>query len=317
MRYAVVDIGSNTVKMNIYDAVITDTPDFAPSLSTVLIESATIGLISYKKGALMSDVGIVKLIETLSAFKKLSDNVASDVFMCYATASLRFIDNADEVIRLVRDRTGIEIDLITGENEALFGFDGLRWGLGQNVRCGIMADLGGGSTELVGFIDSMAVHAISLPVGCLTLYKKYVGGILPQKSELKDIRACIDDSLDGVDWLAGYGDTAYLVGGTARALGRLHAQLYPNDRPERGYQMSAEEVEEVARRLREPGKKEIELLIRTVPDRLHTIIPGIAVYRKVIKRMGAAKIVISTGGLREGYLLNRLKKEYKGEDNAE
>ncbi|MFA6947502.1 MAG: hypothetical protein WCQ72_00805 [Eubacteriales bacterium] len=313
MRYSVVDIGSNTLKMNIYDAEVSA----APALSLVLSESATIGLISYKNGALMGDGGIVKLVETLEAFKKLSDNVGSNVFMCYATASLRFIDNSDEVIRIVRDRTGIAIDLISGENEALFGFDGLRWGLGQDVRCGVMADLGGGSTELVGFIDGMAVRAISLSVGCLTLYKKYVGEILPKKQEIKEIRVSVDKSLADIDWLGGYGDTAYLVGGTARALGRLHAQLYPNDRPERGYQMSAEEVGEVAHRLREPGKKEAELLIRTVPDRLHTIIPGITVYRRIIKKMGAEKIVISNGGLREGYLLSRLKNLSAKEDNAE
>lgn len=315
MRYAVVDIGSNTLKMTIYDVAEPKNPE----LVTVLSESVTLGLINYNRRKIMSAEGIEKLAETLETFKKLADNVSADVIYCFATASLRSIENSAEVISVVRDRTGLETDLISGENEALLGFEGLRCGLPESVECrqGLMVDLGGGSTELLGFIDKIAVRALSLPFGCLSLWRKYVSGILPDKDEIKKIRRFVSDSLSDIGWLGSYGNRVYLVGGTARALASIHAELNGVDareHPVAGYTISGAEVADVLSRYKKPDKDAVGLLIRTVPDRLHTVIPGITVYSSIIGRMGEicgeeddTEISVSTGGLREGYLLSKIR----------
>ena len=83
MRYAVVDIGSNTVKIYVYDAV---KGDSGLKLTQIMCESRTLGLINYVKKGQMSEDGILKLVQTLIDYKRISDNISTDVFICFATA---------------------------------------------------------------------------------------------------------------------------------------------------------------------------------------------------------------------------------------
>ena len=85
-----------------------------------------------------------------------------------ATASLRSVNNAIAVLEKIKSRTGCKPELISGDCEALLSLEGIKTALGD-VSAGIMADMGGGSTEIVGFIDGNAVHTVSVPIGCLSL----------------------------------------------------------------------------------------------------------------------------------------------------
>ena len=106
----------------------------------------------------------------------------------------------------------------------------------------------------------------------------------------------------------------YLVGGTARALASLHDAIYSTGRPVNGYTMTADEVAATFKCFRDADKERISLLTRLVPDRLHTIIPGLCAYRRLISIIGASNVVIALGGLREGYLAERLAE---AKDNGE
>lgn len=304
MRCAVVDIGSNSIRMNIYDAF-----DTAPhSFKHVLTECDNSGLLNYVNHRIISDEGILKLIDVLSTFKDITGNVSCDKSFYFATASLRSIDNKTDVISTVRDRLGIEIELISGENEALLSFEGLKLSFGYKIRSGIMIDMGGGSTELLGFVDALTVRAQSLPFGCLSLYKRYVGSILPSKDELKKIKIFIDHRISEVCWLKYYGNTAYLVGGTARAAGKLRDLLFNNGLSEPVCSMTYNELKAVFDYLKKPDEEIIKQLVRIIPDRLHTLVPGILTYLRILNFAQTQNIIISPTGIREGYLIKRIIK---------
>ena len=211
-RYAVVDIGSNTVKMNIYDVMTSEEGE--TRLNLVLTESSTIGLINYKRRRIMSDTGISRLIETLEKYKKLAlaVNVAEDRIFSLATASLRYIVNASRVVSIVKAQTGLDTSLISGENEALLCFDGLKYALGGSVRTGMLCDLGGGSIELLGFVDGLAVKAYSDKFGCLSLYRKFVDEIIPRKRKRRRITVYCRRQNQPCRLAQLYGDTLYIVG---------------------------------------------------------------------------------------------------------
>lgn len=307
MRCAVIDVGSNTVKMTVYDAA----PGVRPRV--VLGETATVGLIAYNEDSRMSDVGVAKLIETIAGFGALAKSVNTEKLWCIATASLRGLENAGEVARLVGENTGVTLELISGEREAVYSFSGLCAGFAEPPRRGVMLDLGGGSTELLGFIDGLAVRTVSLPFGCLSLFREFVSGVLPTDGEYRAIKHKVAKEAECADWLSGWSDTVYLVGGTGRALGLLHSALFKTSRPSQGYAMTADEVAATVKYYRRPDKERVELLTRLVPDRLHTIIPGLCAYRKLISMIGAKSVVISTSGLREGFLSERLRAEWEKE----
>ena len=170
--------------MNIYDVMTSEEGE--TRLNLVLTESSTIGLINYKRRRIMSDTGISRLIETLEKYKKLAlaVNVAEDRIFSLATASLRYIVNASRVVSIVKAQTGLDTSLISGENEALLCFDGLKYALGGSVRTGMLCDLGGGSIELLGFVDGLAVNYSEIRLSFAV--HKFVDEIFPSKKERKD-----------------------------------------------------------------------------------------------------------------------------------
>jgi len=302
MRYAIIDIGSNTVKMNLYDTF----DDKRPEL--ILGESRTVGLISYSQHKQLPEEGIGRLIETLSYYGELAAKLHADRVHCFGTASLRAVENGGEVVEKVLDKTGMKIDIVSGENEALLSFGGLKFGLGDQLRSGVMIDIGGGSTELLGFVDGLAVRAVSLEFGCLSLFRKFVSGaILPNKKEIEKIKKFVDEKLAGADWLPQWSSSVYIVGGTARSLGRLHSEHFKQPYTPYGYTMPSGDVKDVVNRFKLPKDEDLNVMIRNLPDRLHTIIPGIIAYRRIINAIGGSEIIVSETGIREGYLMQVLK----------
>lgn len=311
IRYAVVDIGSNTLKMNIYDTNPRAESTGGVVCTPVLNETKTVGLMNYNQNSVMSEPGIIRLIETLSEYKKLAEKINVDHIYYIATASLRNAENHGEIIALVKERIDIDIELISGEEEAVLSFKGLKYGAetrGEQLHSGIMIDMGGGSTELTGFIDGLAVRALSIPFGCLSLFKQFVSGVLPCKDEIEKIKKFVDSKAEEVNWLANYGGAVYLVGGTGKAISKLHAELAARSVQDVDvfYELKYSEMKEIAKTLKSQDKKMIEILVKSVPDRLHTIIPGLTAYNRLLKHMNAENVVIAGVGLREGYLTSKL-----------
>lgn len=299
MRYAVVDIGSNTVKIYVYDANQSST---GLQLTQIMSESRTLGLINHVKKGQLSEDGILKLVETLIDYKRISDNISTDVFICFATASLRNIENVEVVLEKVKQHAEVAVDLIDGETEAMLSFEGLKSTVNENLQSGIMIDMGGGSTELIGFVDALAVRAHSMPFGCLSLYRKFVDELFPKKSETKDIRNYVSKKLEEVDWIKKYGDTTYLVGGTGRAIASIHNEIYKHELTLTNYKITVDEFNYLYEYFKKMKNEEIRLLVRTQPERLHTILPGLAAYKEIIDQIGTKNIVVCTSGIREGYL---------------
>lgn len=298
MRYAVTDIGANTVRMNIYDVC-------GSRYERILTQTDTPGLLGYVNDNRMSEEGILKLLDTITTFEQFAKNVQCDSTSYFATSSLRGVENSSDVTRVIREHTGVDIDLIGGESEALLSFAGLKLSF-SDIKSGIMIDMGGGSTELLGFVDGMAVRAVSRPFGSLSLYRENVAGILPEKNEIKAIKASVDRNMRDVCWLGNYGDTAYLVGGTARTAGRLRDLIFRGGASEPVCRMTADELKAVYDIVKRPDRDALAVMLRAAPDRLHTLIPGMIAVRRILSAAGISNIVISPTGIREGYLTQKL-----------
>jgi len=275
MRYAVVDIGSNTVKVNVYTSDIS-------VMSGVFHTSRFLGLITYINDNVMADTGIALLIDTINEYKQLIIENAADESVYIATASLRNLDNQAEILNAVYNAAGVNIEILSGHDEARYSFEGLRYR--HEISTGLMIDMGGGSTEIIGFRDGKLGDVISLPIGCLKLYNTFVSDILPTADEISSINSYIDTVISDIPWLADYGDTVYLIGGTARALELFGKLTTYDDFPA----------------LLERIGSDIDLINEKIPSRLTTIIPGLTAYCRLLRRMGTRTVVITQTNICEG-----------------
>jgi exopolyphosphatase/guanosine-5'-triphosphate,3'-diphosphate pyrophosphatase len=293
MRYAIVDIGSNTVKISVYD-------DESGTLKQVLRQSSTLGLATYRRDDRLTDEGIHILAATLQEYRHLAAMVSADHLACIATASLRNLLNADEVVARIKELCGMTIDIISGEREAALGFAGLVSAVGV-PQDGIFIDLGGASTELITARDGKPTSTVSLPFGALKLYHAHVSSLFPTEAEEDAIRRHVSAALEGyLDGRVVSDEVAYLTGGTAKAIAKLMRLLSPERDGRRAF--SVDEFRALAEALRSSDGDFLHRAASRIPERFHMISPGLIALLTIFERYGIKTVHIVYSGIRDGYV---------------
>ena len=295
-KYAIVDLGSNTIRLSVYERKDDN------SFHLLFSEKETAGLAGYIEKGIMTPPGISRACEALENFHHLLRLFGMDEMRVFATASLRNIRNTQEAVKEIWKRTGLQVDVLSGEQEARLGYYGAL--SSAKLNKGALFDIGGGSTELVTFSEGKILSAQSLDIGSLNLFQKNVTGIWPKKSEISAIIHQIKGTLkqahlpkEPVKHLCG-------VGGTARAVLKI-ANVY-HRLPLENRRLSCIQLEDVCILLQQKGRKARDLTLRMCPDRIHTIIPGILLMYTLCSVLGCQDIYISPYGVREGYLCQKI-----------
>ncbi|MCL2476497.1 phosphatase [Candidatus Bathycorpusculum sp.] len=307
MKYAIIDLGSNSTRLAIYRYE-------NGKFDKIFNQKEILGLAEYVSKDALSTNGIKKACAVLNDFKAnaLNFTALSNIHLI-ATASLRNITNKDEAVKLIIEKTGLTPNVLEGETEATLGFAGAS----QYVNCdnGVMIDIGGASTELVLFRNYRAVNLISLPIGCLNLAVKHVSEIIPKKSEMKQITADISNQFSKIDWET---DTNYPlmigVGGTLRAALKLSCSIF--DLPQEQNSIETRYIKKITKLLIENKNDIYHTTYKTIPERLMTILPGLAILRYAIKKFECKTITVSEYGIREGYLMDRVLKKHDEPPNS-
>ena len=297
MICGIVDLGSNTIRLSIYHW---EGQDFR-----LLLNKKTIaGLAGYVQGGVLSDSGILVACRTLSSYRALLDNFQVSKMHVFATASLRNISNTGEAVETIRDVTGIPVEVLSGDAEAALSFKGAV--LPGGVSTGLLADIGGGSFELVSYEDMSITSACSLPVGSLSLYTRFVNGLFPTSEERKAMRAYVEEQLDRARTAGVRRSRLCGVGGTIRALNKLSVDVF--HKPPESRSMTAEELRELYKLLKKDGRDTLRQILHAAPDRVHTLVPGLVILNTIIKAYGVELVTASSSGVREGYLMDRVMK---------
>ena len=298
MIYGIADVGSNTVRLSIYKCE-------GGEIRLLMNRKVMAGLAGYVRHGALTPEGIEVACQTLQGYRSLMDNLELPDLRVFATASLRNISNTEEAVGAVMAATGLRVDVLSGREEAELSFRGAIQNAG--LYTGLLVDLGGGSTELVSYRSRAIQSACSLSVGSLSLFSKYVSKLHPTKEERRAIRRAVEEQLE--QYVPQHGPARHIcgVGGTVRAACKVANAMF--DRPAGDRSLDRDELKEMLQRLKKPGKDELRLLLKTVPDRIHTIIPGLLALDTIAKAYGAQTITASACGVREGYLLARVLEE--------
>lgn len=298
---AIVDIGSNSVRLVAYESQSrAPTPIFNEKVLCGLGKGvATTGLLSPE--------AIGKALGALRNFRALCRNMAIDDIEVIATAATREASNGAEFLAAARDAIGHEVALIGGKREAELSALGVVSSF-HRVD-GVMGDLGGGSLELADVNRTRIGKGLSLPIGGLALVDLSRGS---PKRATKIVR----DAVAGLGLLKPLqGRTFYAVGGTWRALARLHMRQrnYPLD-VMHGYVIPAAEAGAFARLVERVAADALSSINSVNAARRPLLSYGAVVLDEIIRAGRPQQIVISASGVREGLMFERLSAGERADD---
>ena len=299
--FAVVDIGSNSIRLVIYES-------FSRTPAVVHNEKAicAIGRDMVTRRRLHEE-GMRLALDSLSRFRMLADAHHVELRDAVATAAARDAVNGQEFVRRAEAAWGSPIRILSGEEEARLAAQGVLAGIPSAV--GLVADLGGGSLDMVTVKGGETGMAMTLPFGPLRL-------IDVARGDTEHARDIVRSGLEETKRLGGLdGRALYAVGGVWRSFARvdmeefgyplhvLHNYAIPNER--------AVKISRVLARL---SRKSFELM-RVVSRRRAEALPyGAIVLEELLLVTGLSEVVISAYGVREGLLYEQLGAEERAKD---
>ena len=297
--YGVIDVGSNTIRLSIYEV---SDGEVYPMLNN----KTTAGLAGYVKKGKMTKKGIQKACDVLNRYKEMMEHFPLEELFVFATASLRNISNTDDALQTIQAETGLSIDVLTGYQEATFDFIGAAHSI--NLDEGVLLDIGGGSTEILVYERGQIQNAVSLPFGSLSMFTNYVSRLFPTKKEKKEIEAAVMKEVGKIKFLQNKRfDTMVGIGGSIRATKNMNNTVF--ELPKENNVIIAEDVPKLLKQFKGDENEILRKVLKISPDRVHTLIPGMIVMNTVCEYVQCKDIIMSAFGVREGYLYQKLDRK--------
>lgn len=285
-RTAIIDVGSNSVRLVIFG-------EGARAPLAMLNEKAfcELGLGVAETGKL-NPKGVKQALATIQRYRWLiSANKVSKI-IAFATAAVRYAEDGPAFVEMVRDRTGISLDVLSGEKEAELAGRGVFFGIPD--AAGVAGDMGGSSLELVPLQDGETRPGSSLPLGPLHFADRL--------DDPGYIQTTTARKLGELDWLPGVkGQALYLVGGTWRAFAKLDIGMrnYPINIIH-GYEMTPERAMDLAKVVSRQSPDSLVSAHGISKRRIRTLPVTAIVLTEMLKALRPTRLVFSGHGVREG-----------------
>lgn len=295
-RVAVVDIGSNSARMVIYEK----TSRYAFHLLHEEKSRVRISENAYKHQGNLQEIPMQRAFEALKDFVDITKSFQVSKILCVATSALRDAPNKKDFLKKVKDNLKLQIRVIDGEKEAYYGAIACL-NLLPKLESALSIDIGGGSTEF-SFINSKDIsNTVSLDIGTVRLKELYC-----DNHDLSHAIEYIDENLKFLDDVKI--STLVGIGGTFRALSSaiMEKNNYPFNKLH-AYQYEAKVFKKFISKILEADESEL-LNLGIKENRFDVIKPGALILERVLKKISATDIVTSGVGVREGvYLCDLLR----------
>jgi exopolyphosphatase/guanosine-5'-triphosphate,3'-diphosphate pyrophosphatase len=301
-RRAVVDLGSNSVRLVIYEG---------DSRNPVQIfnEKAVLRLAKgMTKTGKMDKAALVQAETVLRRYAAVARAMGAQILEVLATSAVRDAENGPEFVKhLQKNIPEMRINVLSGNAEASLSAEGVLCGI--PAADGILADLGGGSLELVRLDAGRVGTSVTLPIGVIRLADR-AGG------DLMKARQIVTTALEEAPFVAeAAGRDLYLSGGAFRALARIHIMQtgYPLNMVHH-YTIGREEARDLAGVISEAGRKLIERMPGVPKRRIEDLPYAALILRRLLRASGVERVVFSANGMREGWFARLMPPEIRAED---
>ena len=298
MKISIIDIGSNTIKLVIYE-VRKDS-----SFIGVHQESTKVKLgesLAYSDR--LNEQSILKSIDVLLQYRDITRLEAANKVLCVGTSAVREARNGQYFIDQVLKKTGFRVRILNGEEEAYYSYLGAS--MTTCIPNGLYFDLGGGSLELVYTEDFNVKKAEALPLGALRLSRTFAND--DDSFSKKDCDNMTQIILDTLPTKKNYGigiDTLLVgAGGTLRAIGRYDQKSsgFPFEKIH-NYRLRLNTIDSLRKDLSFLKPSEISSKWSFDSTRVETVVAGIHVIHSIMKKFDFEEVIISGYGIREGIL---------------
>ena len=293
MKYAVCDIGSNTIRLCIYEFE-------NGKIKTLVNNKEHTELAKYIENNLISEEGIQAAVCAILKHRETVESFGIEKPMYFATAALRNIENSKEAVAEISKKSGVFIEVISGEDEALCDFLGATCDF--EIPEGTVCDIGGGSSEIVYFKNGEICGSCSMPTGSLLAYKNFVSDEFPTSGEMKNLQNEIEKLFNEQAFDIPEGLVLCGIGGSicsALSLYNMYYGLSSN------MDMECEKFHKMLDEILLSDNKR-DLISRVSKSRIYTLIPGMIILDKIISMLGISLVKVTYNGVREGYLIKNV-----------
>jgi exopolyphosphatase/guanosine-5'-triphosphate,3'-diphosphate pyrophosphatase len=304
MRLGVLDIGSNTGHLLVVDAHGGAAPMPAYSYKEPLRLAEHLD----EQGA-VSERGVEALTGFVSQALLVAEDKGCEEILGFATSAVRDAVNTDEVLRRVNEATGVDIGVLSGEDEARLTFLAVRRWFGWSSGRLAVFDIGGGSLEIAAGADEAPDVAQSLPLGAGRVTRDLLPGDPPDLETVREVRRVVRAEIArdaGTLLRGGRPDHAVATSKTFRSLARVCGAAPSGEGLLVRRVLPADELTKRLPELAEMANAEKAKLPGVSANRAHQLLAGALVADAVMDIFGLAELEICPWALREGVILERL-----------
>jgi exopolyphosphatase/guanosine-5'-triphosphate,3'-diphosphate pyrophosphatase len=298
------DVGSNTVHLLVVDGHRGAQP--VPQLS----HKSELRLAEHiDRHGELNKAGADALVAAAQAARKEADELDCDEMLAFATSAVRDAKNSAHVLRRVEKEAGVELSVLSGEDEARLTFLAVRRWFGWSAGNLICLDIGGGSLELAAGADEEPAQAFSLPLGAARLTREWFSNDPPSKDEVAQLTEHVATLLEKpADRLLRNGppDRVVATSKTFRTLARLAGAAPSSAGPRAVRIVSRTGLTQVHAFISRMASADLAELDGVSVGRAHQVLAGAVVAAATMDALGVDELELCPWALREGVILRRL-----------
>jgi exopolyphosphatase/guanosine-5'-triphosphate,3'-diphosphate pyrophosphatase len=303
-RVAVIDLGSNSFRLVVFGYE----PGSWWSLTDEIREATRVSAGMGDEGVLQPEP-VDRAIRTAAVFASFLEASGVERVDAVATSAIRDAANRDELLTAIRERTGLEVRVISGAEEAWYGF--LAIANSTTLSDGFGIDIGGGSVQLMRIEDRALAEAESVRLGAVRVSEAFLPGEDASAKDMKALRKHVVRTLGEFEWwTAGNGGRIAGIGGTIRNLAAaVQKQMDLPDVDVQGFALTRGALEQLIEELAARPASRRGAVRGIKPDRADVILGGAIVLAAALEHGGFEELEVTEAGLREGVFFERLLED--------
>lgn len=307
MRIASIDIGTNTILQLIADLDVDGTVQVHSDAQVI----ARLGRGVDASGMIEWDA-FTRCEQFLRDYLASARAAGADLVRCTGTSALRDARNGEEFLDYMFQNLGLEIEILSGDAEALWTYGGAISGFADRGAAFAVLDIGGGSTELTVGRGFQIEERLSQDIGCVRLTEKYLHHTPPTEEEMHALLAVIDEAILRFPAFDIGSTTLVGVAGTVTTLAAIEQKLPAYD-PARiaGFVLTEEMIERRFDQFRMMDKQRLQEELRIDPGRADIILVGVAILSRLCRLRRIPHIVVSERGLRYGIVMREWERRFE------
>jgi exopolyphosphatase/guanosine-5'-triphosphate,3'-diphosphate pyrophosphatase len=251
----------------------------------------------------------MRTLETIAEFTGKAHTLGVEKIVGAATAALRDAVDGLDFLTSVKRRTGVTLEIISGQTEAQLSYLSTRKGLGiRPAEKLLIVDIGGGSTELIRAEPDHRLEVVSLQLGSVRLTERIIGHDPPAASEAEVLRAVVDKSLRELGWnyrpaqMVGIAGTVTTLCAIVQGLERYSPESV------HGYRLAAADILDLVELLGSIPLEQRKRLPGMEPGRADVLFAGAVILERVMKYFGCGEVIVSDQGVRWGLMWREVER---------